>query len=143
MKKILTIIAFLFAYVATQAQVTAYDSYVNWPVGYAQRIVLADTGINAITAHNTLLYAIQDNLETSVDTVKANMTINITLGTGLRIGSLLFLEIRTGSKAAPYTVAFATGCVAITVTPTASKIQVFTLMFNGTAYRLINKYNCN
>jgi len=144
MKKIFFIIAFLFAYVAIQAQVTAYDSYINWPTGSAQRIILADTGINAIAAHNTLIYAVQDNLETAADTIKANMTINVTAGSNLKIGSLLFLEIRTGVKTSPYTVAFATGCVAITVTPTASKIQMFVLMYNGgTGYRLINKYNCN
>jgi len=143
MKKIFVIIAFLFAYVASQAQVTAYDSYISWPEGYAQRIVLLDTGINAITVHNSLVYAIQNNLETSTDTVKANMTINVTLGANLRVGSLMFVEVRTGVKAAPFTVAFATGCVALTTTLTASKIQVFTLMYNGTAYRVINKFNCN
>jgi hypothetical protein len=144
MKKILTILAFILATVAIKAQVTAYDSYINWPMGSAQKVILADTGINTFTAHNTVVYAVQDNLETAADTVKANMTINVTAGSNLKIGSILFVEIRTGVKASPYTVAFATGCVAITVTPTASKIQVFELMYNGgSGYRLINKYNCN
>jgi hypothetical protein len=143
MRKFIAIFALLIATVAIQAQVTAYNSYLNFPSGSAQRVILSNGSADTIAAHNTLIYATQQNLETSTDTVTGNKTINVTLGPTLKVGSLLYVEIRSGSKASPFTVAFADGCVAITVTPTASKIQVFTLMYNGTAYRLINKYNCN
>lgn len=141
MKKLALVFALLLTIVASKAQVTAYDSYIGWPQGSAQRVILADTGINSFTAHNNLIYAIQNNLETTADTVKSNMTINVTIGSTLKVGSLLFLEIRSGVKASPYTIAFSTGCVALTVTPTANKRQVFTLLYNGTAFRVINKYN--
>jgi hypothetical protein len=142
MRKLL-IIAFLFAIVAVQAQVTAYDSYISFPAGKAERVVLADTGINVILAHNTCIYAIQSNLETAADTVKANMTINVTIDAGLKVGSLLYVEVQTGTKASPFTITFATGCVGLAPTLTANKKQVISLLYNGTAYRVINKYNIN
>lgn len=142
MRKFFGIIALLIATVAMQAQVTAYNSYVNWPMGIAERVVLSNgASADTIQAHNTVIYAIQNDLETSTDTMTANKVINVVIGSNLKVGSLLYVEVKTGSKSSPYTVQFSTGCVGITVTPTVSKRQVFTLLYNGTAYRLINKYN--
>ena len=143
MKKFISSIVFLVAFVAIQAQVTAYNSNIDFPGGNAQRVILADTGINVITVHNTVVYAIQCNLETAADTTKANMTIDLSIGTGVKVGSLLYIELKSGARGTPYTIALRTGCFPVTITPTASKTKVLTLMYNGTLYRLIGNSTIN
>jgi len=96
---------------------------------------LNDTASTTLTPTNNVLYAWQNNLGTAADTAKSVLTVNVTVSSEIKPGSIIYIEWLSGEIARSVTLG--TGCVETTITSTANKRKIITLLYNGTAYRCI------
>jgi hypothetical protein len=98
-----------------------------WPWGAADTQALTATGAQAITV--TDMCTVLDGVTTQAT---GNRTFNLTIGSGVRIGALLFLKSKTNGTE---TNVFGTGFSATTVTGEAGKTYCQGFMYDGTTYK--------
>lgn len=132
MKKIILLGALLALLVGS-----SYGQNLRYPFGAATAVTSdADSLTLALSPTNAL-----EVVTITAETLDTILTINVTIGAQARIGDMLLIEATAdGSNRA---ITFGTGITGAANTVTATKTDVLTAIYNGTAYIVIARRNEN
>lgn len=100
---------------------------IRHPFAAVATATLSATGAQAITIDST--FTIIDGVTTIAT---GNRTINLTVGSDLIAGSIVFIKSKTTGTE---TTIFGTGCTAKTITGVAGKTFCKTLIYDGTTFK--------